>query len=164
MNHRHLENLIMNSYLLDCYRNLMLGFVNSPQPTALIVTISLLVSCRPSCGDSPEFNTYNCDKNKGPDFSACIKKNFPIGSIYSDLDKYLSNLCLTEAKLPESYGKYSFNFRWESDSFPPTPYGVVVSGHYDAQQKITDIGFFPDPSGSDIKPVTESQKPDKVRQ
>jgi hypothetical protein len=153
----------MNKTSIEKTPKFCLGFSigrNSIKPLNkwLILFFPLLISCRPSCGDSPEFNTYNCYKYKGSDFSACIKKNFPIGSSFSDLDKYLTNLCLKREKLPESYGKNSFNFRWEPNSFPPTPYVVVVGGHYDAQLKITDIGFFPDPSGSDIKPLPKSQK------
>lgn len=123
----------------------------------LFLCLSMLVSCQQSCQDKPELNTYNCNKHRSGEFAACIKKNFPMGSSYLELSKYLTNMCFWKSNLPEDINKNHFYFKWSANNL--SNYEVAVAGNYDFNLKITRISIDPDPS-LDIygKPLSENQK------
>ena len=80
----------------------------------LFLFMPLLISCRPSCKVSPELNTYDCDMCHSREFAACIKKNFPVGSSYLELSKYLTNIGFWKSNLPEDINKQRFYFKWSA--------------------------------------------------
>ena len=124
-------------------------------PFCLLVFLPILVACGPSCHIPPELNTYKCDICHSRDFAACIKKNFPVGSSYLELSKYLTNIGFWKSNLSEDINKNHFYFKWSANNL--ANYEAVVAGYYDLNLKITKIIVHPDPS-LDVygKPVNEN--------
>ena len=103
-----------------------------------LIFFPILLSCQmPST--SQEYDN-NCNKRDSSSFEICIRKNFPIGSSYSDLKLFLTNQSFKQAKDPKDSQNFFYFFWWANDL---SNYKVVVTGYYNNELKITEINIIP---------------------
>lgn len=79
----------------------------------------------------------NCNKRDRNAFHFCMKKNFPVGSSYLDLKRYLADQGFKQSKHPEDLKENKFYFFWWANDL--SNYKVVVIGRYDSKLKIREI-------------------------
>jgi hypothetical protein len=111
-----------------------------PQKNALIRSITSLLSLPIflSCQISSHANQYdNCNKRDREAFSSCMKKNFPVGSSYSDLKRYLTEQGFTQSKHPDHIKDNRFYFFWRANDL--SNYQVAIMGRYNNEIKIVEI-------------------------
>jgi hypothetical protein len=66
-----------------------------------------------------------------------MKKNFPVGSSYSDLKRYLEKQSFKQSKHPDHLKENRFYFFWWANDL--SNYKVVVMGRYNNELKIVEI-------------------------
>lgn len=111
-----------------------------PQKNALFrgITSLLFIPILLSCQMPSHSSQYdNCNKQDRDAFSSCMKKNFPVGSSYSDLKRYLAEQGFTQSKHPDHLKENRFYFFWRANDL--SNYKVVVMGRYNNEIKIVEI-------------------------
>lgn len=104
----------------------------------VLMFLPMLFSCTTPCPSSSDLSPYNCDKCNGMElFSSCIKKNFPLGSSYSELSDYLTKIGFVKAKSPDDIKNRKFYFFWWGHDLGNVK--IVILGRYNEQLKIIEI-------------------------
>jgi hypothetical protein len=106
----------------------------------LLILLPILFSCSTPCPSLTNIEPYNCDQCK-PEFAACIKKNFPVGSSYTELSSYMEKIGFGKIKNPVYLKKGMFSFYWSANNLGNVK--IFVRGHYDNELKIKELYFIP---------------------
>jgi len=116
------------------------SIISMSKNNALSRTITSLLSLPIffSCQISSHANQYyNCNKRDREAFSSCMKNNFPVGSSYADLKRYLTQQGFIQSQHPDHLKGDRFYFFWRANDL--SNYQVVVIGHYNNEIKIVYI-------------------------
>ncbi|WP_394753761.1 hypothetical protein [Crenothrix sp.] len=107
----------------------------------ILMILPILFSCSSSCRVPADLSPYNCDKCNISTFTPCIKKNFPIGSSYLELNNYMAKIGLKNTKNPDDLKNGRFYFHWWANNLANVK--IAVLGHHNEKQKITEIDVIP---------------------
>jgi hypothetical protein len=96
-----------------------------------LLLLPILFSCSTPCPSLTDIEPYNCDQCK-PEFSACIKKNFPVGSSYVDLNIYLTKIGFERTQDSDDIKNNRFYFGWWVNDDPNLKF--IISGRYNKKR------------------------------
>jgi hypothetical protein len=106
----------------------------------ILLFLPMLFSCSTPCPSSEDLAPYNCNQCVAG-FSSCIKKNFPIGSNFNELNNYLTKIGFGRAKNPDDIKNNRFYFSWWANDL--ANYKVNVRGRYNNNLTIIEVSVYP---------------------